>query len=113
MTEKRGYQRFAVWFPVTIRVPDEPGAEVWAICRDASAGGVLVSATAEIDVGAKVELRFRLDPHETAEHVTRAQVVRHEQTRDELVLVFPYRMAFEFASPHTELLEALRAKGAR
>jgi hypothetical protein len=104
VSEKRGYQRTTIWFPVTISLPE---TDVWAICRDASASGVLVSAEEPIEAGARVTLRFRLAPDKSKEHTIKASVVRHEQTRDELVLVFPYRIAFEFEEPMTDLLDAL------
>ncbi len=102
--EKRSYQRFNIWFPVTLVVGEQ---EVWAICRDASPGGFLLSAAAPIDVGAKVKARFKVSPQSPSERIVDATAVRQEGSVGELMLAFPYRAAFEFASPMPDLLEEL------
>jgi hypothetical protein len=106
VSEKRQYRRYEIWFPVTLAVGER---EVWAICRDVSPAGVLVSAVTPLEVGTTASARFRLRPSAEGETVATATVVRAELNRDELVLAFPYRIALEFAAPLQGLLEELSA----
>lgn len=110
--EKRTFLRYPRWFPVTLtalgdRIDGEDAvtsAPIGAICRDASAGGILVSSLAPFSVGAKVEARFRVSRRPgTAEHVTAAMVVRSDTSGDEAVLAFPFRLALRFLTPLPEL----------
>jgi hypothetical protein len=90
--ERRSHQRFSVWFPVTVEQSSE---RVWAICRDASGGGVLISATSPLTIGATVELKFRLSATEP-DRIFPATVLRMLDNDDELLLAFPFRIALEF-----------------
>jgi hypothetical protein len=103
-TEKRFYQRYKIWFPVTLHLGDK---EVWAICRDASPGGVLLSAALPIEVGAHVKAYFKVTPKSKAERAIEAKVVRQEDSVGELMLAFPFRTALEFAQPVPDLLDEL------
>ena len=104
MTDKRAYHRFAIWFPITFATDTR---EVWAICRDASSGGLLVSAESPLAVGTKLTARFKVSPRARGERVVEARVVRHEMASGELMLAFPYRVAVEFAKPVHDLLDDL------
>jgi hypothetical protein len=42
MQEKRSHNRYSLWFPVTI---DASSRQVWAVCKDVSAGGILISGS--------------------------------------------------------------------
>lgn len=103
-TEKRRYQRYSIWFPVTI---DDHGREVWGLCRDASSAGVLISSIARLEVGTEVRARFRVAPNSVPERTLDATVVRSDQSRDELILAFPYRIALQFRAPVPELVDEL------
>lgn len=102
--EKRNYHRFKIWFPVTLIT--EQG-EVWAICRDASSGGFLLSAESPLEVGLEVQARFKVSPRARTERTIKAKVVRHEASVGELMLAFPYRAALEFTAPVHDLLDDL------
>jgi hypothetical protein len=93
MDDRRTHTRYPIWFPLVVEVGEK---SVWAICRDAGGGGVLVSAVAPIDVDASVRLKFRLTVGEP-DRVKDAKVVRLIDNEDELLLAFPYRVALEFA----------------
>lgn len=103
MSERRNYRRYAIWFPVTIEVAP---TQVWGICRDASAGGVLVSSVSAIEIGARVVARFKVTPR-GPERALAATVVRELANRDELHLAFPHRIALEFECPADDLLDEL------
>lgn len=109
MSEKRSYRRYEIWFPVTLERPaaSEADREVWAICRDASPGGILVSAMRPLQVNESCRVRFRLRPDDPTEHVVTGSVVRAERNADEMVLAFPYRTAVEFTTSEEDLLEEL------
>jgi hypothetical protein len=104
MTDKRSYHRFQIWFPITLVIGPR---EVWAICRDASSGGLLVSSEAALDVGTNLVARFKVSPRARSERVVPAKVVRHEASVGELMQAFPHRAALEFAKPVYDLLDDL------
>ena len=107
MDDRRTHHRYAIWFPVTVTRHDDKA--VWSICRDASAGGVLISAVAPLDVGEKVTLSFRLGIHEP-EHKIDARVIRNIDNDDELLLAFPFRLALEFVERDDTLPAALQRR---
>lgn len=104
MSDKRNYHRFPIWFPITLVAGDR---EVWAICRDASSGGLLVSSEAPLEIGTKVVARFKVSPRARSERVLPAKVVRHEASASELMQAFPYRVALEFTKAVPDLLDDL------
>lgn len=105
MTDQRKYHRFAIWFPITLAVGER---EVWAICRDASSGGLLVSSETPLEVGTKVVARFKVSPRARSERVIASKVVRHESSStSELMQAFPHRAALEFEKPVYDLLDDL------
>lgn len=108
--EKREYRRYKMLFPVTLRVGEE---EIVGVCRDASAGGVLVAASAPVEPGATVVARFRVSTELRDERTIEAKVVRQELSEGELQLAFPYCIALEFTSPVTDLLDDLEVHSKR
>jgi hypothetical protein len=104
MSDKRNYHRFKIWFPITLVVGP---SEVWAICRDASSGGLLVSSESGLAVGTKLVARFKVSPRARSERILEAKVVRHEASVGELMQAFPYRAALEFEKPVHDLLDDL------
>ena len=113
--EKRNFVRYALWFPVTLCpvVSGDPARparrEVWAICRDASAGGMLVSAAAPLDAHQPVTARFRL-AIDGEEHIAEGEVVRAEANDGELMLAFPFRVGLKFVPPLVDLPNELRER---
>ncbi len=105
MDEKRSYGRYALWFPVTI---DISSRRVWAVCKDVSASGILISGTEELRVGDVVAIRFRVSP-EGADKQLAGRIVRVEPPDDNPRSVWAHRMAIEFVEPDATL-QALFAK---
>ncbi len=108
--EKRTYKRYDLLFPVTLSANE---AEVVGVCRQAGAGGALISASAPVEPGAEVVVRFRLSADLRDERTVKASVVRQELTEGELALAFPYCIAVEFAEPDPDLLDDLGAHSTR
>lgn len=108
--EKRRYRRYHLLFPVTLTVGSE---EIVGLCREASSGGALIAASALLEPGAEVIVRFRLSAELRDERTVHARVVRQELSEDELQLAFPYCIAVEFADPEPDLPDALGAHSAR
>lgn len=102
--EKRTFRRYSLWFPVTLLAD---GREVWAICRDASAGGILVSSAAPLEPGTRVIATFRVAPEGAPERTASAVVVRSAINEGELVLAFPHRLGLRFDHPLPELPQDL------
>jgi hypothetical protein len=100
MDEKRAFQRRCIWFPVTLTAG---GTEVWAVARDAAAGGILISSAGALDVGTEVALTFRVAPDDPNERTVRGKVVRLEPHKYDGGGAWPHRMAVEFAEPLPEL----------
>jgi hypothetical protein len=99
MTEKRSHARYALWFPVTV---DVDSRQVWAVCRDASAGGILVTGSAELNIGEFVTLSFRVSSDEQERKVS-GRIVRVERSDDNPRAVWPFRIAIEFLKPDATL----------
>jgi hypothetical protein len=103
-SDKRSYQRYRIWFPVTLLVDRK---QVWAICRDASVGGALLSVVTPVPVGTHLQARFKVSPRSRRERTVAAIVVRQEASVGEMMLAFPYRAALEFTEPVQGLLDEL------
>jgi hypothetical protein len=99
MDEKRSYDRYALWFPVTI---DISSRRVWAVCKDVSASGILISGTEELQVGDVVAIRFRVSP-EGSDKQLAGRIVRVEPRDDNPRAVWAHRMAIEFEEPDATL----------
>jgi hypothetical protein len=92
VNEKRSYDRYSLWFPVTV---DGASGRVWAVCKDASAGGILISGTQGLNVGDAVTVSFRVSPD------------------DDPRAVWSHRMAIEFAEPDTTLQSSFTRASSR
>jgi hypothetical protein len=99
MNEKRLHARYTLWFPVTV---DADSSKVWAVCRDASAGGILVTGSAELRVGEVVTLSFRVSA-EAEERKLSGRIVRVERSDDNPRIVWPFKIAIEFLEPDATL----------
>jgi hypothetical protein len=107
VTEKRQHERFLIWFPVTLTTNS---GRAWAVCRDASSGGMCVSCTSELAVGCDVTVAFKLDPSEMSERRIEGRVVRLEPNGDDPQGVWPHRISVAFHDPAPELHSLLRRK---
>ena len=92
MEEKRSYSRYTLWFPVTV---DSSSHQVWAVCNDVSAGGILISGSARLSVGDMVTVAFRVSP-EGPDRKLSGRIVRVEPRDESPRTVWPHRMAIEF-----------------
>jgi hypothetical protein len=99
MDEKRSYGRYSLWFPVTI---DLASRRVWAVCKDVSASGILISSSGELKVGDVVTVSFRVSP-EGPEKQLSGRIVRVEPPDDNPRAVWIHRMAIEFLEPDASL----------
>lgn len=103
MEDRRAYQRYPIWFPVTVTVGD---LEIWGICRDASPKGILVSLVRPIEIDQRVAISFRVSPS-GRDRAMRATARRQIANADELYLAFPFRVALEFDETDEELMGEL------
>lgn len=99
MQEKRSHSRYTLWFPVTI---DAASQQVWAVCKDVSAAGILISGSTELKIGDVVSVAFRVSPHD-AERKLSGRIVRVDPPDDNPRAVWPHRMAIEFTEPDAML----------
>lgn len=98
--EARTHRRYRVWLPV--RISGETLEASFAVSRDASEGGLLMSAVEPLEVGARVELQFAvptMDDRPVEEHHLAATIVRVEPNRDDPDGAFPHRVAVKFDAP--------------
>jgi hypothetical protein len=109
MEEKRSYSRYSLWFPVTI---DSDTHQVWAVCKDVSAGGILISGSTELKVGDPVTVSFRVTP-QTDERKLSGRIVRVDPRDDDPRTVWPHRMAIEFLEPDPTLQSAFSPASSR
>jgi hypothetical protein len=99
MQEKRSFSRYALWFPVTV---DSSSHQVWAVCNDVSAGGIMISGSTELRIGDMVTVSFRVSPEESERRLP-GRIVRVEPRDDDPRAVWPHRMAIEFLEPDSTL----------
>jgi hypothetical protein len=103
--EKRAHSRYTLWFPVTV---ETPAGSIWAVCRDASAGGIMISGSIALTVGDEVTVKFRTTHDETDERHIQGRVVRVEPPEEDPVSEWPYNMAIEFGTPAPDLESRLK-----
>jgi hypothetical protein len=103
--ERRTYERYVIWFPVTLRAGDE---EIGTICRDASSGGLMVSSPIQMKPGTPVVCAFRLSIESRTDVSSAGVVLRAERNEGDLVLAFPYRLAIIFDPARPDIEEMLR-----
>jgi hypothetical protein len=103
--ERREHTRHTIWFPVTLTLGS---TEVWAICRDASGGGIRISSTTELEVGAIVSVVFRVTPGDAKDHVVRGRIVRIEAA-SRAGGTWPHEIAIEFDEAQPSLEAQLRS----
>jgi hypothetical protein len=103
--ERRRQERYQVWFPMTVVTHD--GQEGTAITYDVSSTGVLMACPGRLERGARVTLRFRIDP-DTPERSIVGAIVRIEEQPDEEG-PWRYRMAVDFETAQPDLQGLLEA----
>lgn len=103
--ERRTYERYVIWFPVTLRAGDE---EIGTICRDASSGGLLVSSPIQLKATTPVVCAFRLTIESHVDVASAGVVLRAERNEGDMVLAFPYRLAIGFDPACPDIEELLR-----
>ncbi len=99
MQEKRCHSRYALWFPVTI---DSSSRQVWAVCKDVSVSGILISGSMSLRIGDAVSITFRVSPHDPERKVS-GRIVRVDPPDDDPRAVWPHRMAIEFTEADATL----------
>jgi hypothetical protein len=99
MPDKRQHERHALWFPVTV---DGATGQVWAVCKDASAGGVLISGSQSLRVGERVTVTFRVTPDSPEQQVA-GRIVRVDPPDAHPRAIWVHRMAIEFLEPDPAL----------
>jgi hypothetical protein len=109
VTDKRSHSRYALWFPVTV---DGAAHQTWAVCKDVSAGGILISGSTELSIGEVVTLSFRLTP-DSEERTMTGRIVRIEARDADPRSVWSYRMAIEFLEPDATLEGAFARASSR
>ncbi len=109
MNEKRAHSRYALWFPVTL---DAESKQVWAVCSDVSAGGILIAGSAALRIGDEVTVVFRVRP-DAPERRIPGRIVRVEPRVDDPRTVWPHRMAIEFREVDTTLQSAFAPASSR
>jgi hypothetical protein len=104
MQEKRSFDRYALWFPVTV---DCDASQVWAVCNDVSPKGILISGSQPLKVGDQVTVAFRVS-QDGPERRLSGRIVRVEPRDEDPRAVWAHRMAIEFAEPDATLQSAFR-----
>jgi len=106
MSDKRAFDRHCIWFPVSVEAKDR---QVWAVCRDIGAGGILISSSGALEVGAAVTLTFRVAPDDARERKVEGRIVRIEPHKDDGGGTWPHRLGIEFLEPMPELDALLKS----
>jgi hypothetical protein len=92
---RREHDRLRFWLPLEVS-----GAESsFAISHDASDGGLLLVCDRALQVGAEVELRFRLPPAGPVEIQEQAEVIRVSRNEEDPDGLWPFKAAVRFKKP--------------
>lgn len=96
-----------MWLPVQLAEGTLEGS--LAVSKDASEGGMFLSSTEALDVGAEVLLSFTVLDGEggSRTHTTPAIIVRVAPNTDDPEGLWPWRVAVRFAAPLAGLESAL------
>jgi hypothetical protein len=105
VNNQRAHERYTLWFPIRIA---NPSGDIEAICRDGSAGGVLVAGNGaqNLEVGESVFITL---PHQANEPIL-GRVVRIEDATEP---GGERRIAIEFIKPFPELESLFRRASSR
>jgi hypothetical protein len=106
MSDKRAFDRHCIWFPVMVETETR---QVWAVCRDIGAGGILISSSGTLEIGAPVSVTFRVGPDDPHERTVQGRIVRIEPHTDDGGGTWPHRLAIEFLQPMPELDSLLKS----
>jgi hypothetical protein len=105
MSDKRAFERSCIWFPVSV---ETDARQVWAVCRDIGAGGIMISSAGALEIGAAVTVTFRVAPDDPTERKVDGCIVRIEPNQDDGGGTWPHRMAIEFLRPMPEIDSLLK-----
>lgn len=110
MNDQRAHERFTLWVPVRI---ENPAGKIEAVCRDGSAGGLLISGnggTPDLEVGEAVLVTLPDGLASEGDEPLFGRVVRVEQptTPGEHL-----RVAIEFIDPVPELTALFKRASSR
>jgi hypothetical protein len=108
-SDKRSHARYALWFPVTV---DAATRQTWAVCKDVSVGGILISGASPLGVGETVTLTFRVTPDAEERHMT-GRIMRLERPDPDPRNVWSYKMAVEFLEPDATLQSSFARASSR
>jgi hypothetical protein len=100
MSDKRQHERHTLWFPVTV---DAATGQIWAVCKDVSVGGILISGVQGLSVGDDVTVVFRVTP-DAPERRIAGRIVRVEPPDPNVRQVWMHGMAVEFREPDPTLV---------
>jgi hypothetical protein len=94
--EARAHRRYRVWLPIRLS-GDTVEASV-AVSRDASEGGMLMSAVDALAIGTKVTLTFTVPGEPPVDHQIEGTITRITENADDPHGAWPYRVAVQFDS---------------
>lgn len=103
--ERRAHERFVVWFPVSMS--DDAG-EGFAVSKNISQTGILVATGDRLEVGAKVQLQFRVLPVDDSPRTLEGTIVRTMTNDEDPHGAWPFKVAIEFAGVAPEIEALLR-----
>ena len=75
--DKRAHDRTKLWFPVTVVSNDR---SIWAVCYDASAGGMRLSCSQTVVPSSTVTLVFRIVPDDPVIWSARGRDASHARS---------------------------------
>ncbi|MBK8172118.1 MAG: PilZ domain-containing protein [Sandaracinaceae bacterium] len=94
--DRRNSERIPMWFPIAVSTPSVP--EGLGISHDASPRGILFASGVQLEIGATVTIKFRLNKT-SPEQVATGKVVRVEVNDDDPTGMWPNRLALVFETP--------------
>jgi len=103
--QRRKHARYHIWFPVQVDAADLNGA--MAVNHNIGAGGMLIALTAELKVGQRVAVTFRVPPSGEQEQRFEGRIARVEKNPEDPEGAWPFRIAVVFDDVANELVPLL------
>jgi len=103
--EARAHRRYRVWLP--IRLSGDTVEASIAVSKDASEGGMLMSAVEALGVGTRVTLIFTVPGDDPVDHRVDGVITRIGPNQDDPHGAWPFRVAVKFDSTLPGLSGAL------
>jgi hypothetical protein len=109
--QRRKHTRYQIWFPVRVNTGDLKSA--MSVNHNIGAGGMLIALSAQLEVGQKVEVSFRIPLAGEHDRKLEGRIRRVEKNLADPDGVWPFRIAVVFDEVAEDLVPWLEQAATR